>query len=54
MKTNMKKENIHIKGPNPNNYVTFNNEEAGWRIISINSDGTIKIMRTESIGTNDI
>ena len=39
------------KGANPNNYVTFNNEEAGWRIISINSDGTIKIMRTESIGT---
>ena len=38
------------KGANPNNYVTFNNEEAGWRIISINSDGTIKIMRTESIG----
>ena len=26
------------KGANPNNYVTFNNEEAGWRIISINSD----------------
>ena len=33
------------KGANPNNYVTFNNETAGWRIISINSDGTIKIMR---------
>ena len=32
------------KGANPNNYVTFNNEEAGWRIISINSDGTIKIL----------
>ena len=38
------------KGANPNNYVTFNNEEAGWRIISISSDGTIKIMRAESIG----
>ena len=38
------------KGANPNNYVTFNNEEAGWRIISINSDGTIKIMRDTSIG----
>ena len=38
------------KGANPNNYVTFNNEEAGWRIISINSDGTIKIMRDASIG----
>ena len=38
------------KGVNPNNYVTFNNEKAGWRIISINSDGTIKIMRDASIG----
>ena len=37
------------KGANPNNYVTFNNEKAGWRIISINSDGTVKIMREESI-----
>ena len=38
------------KGKNPNNYVTFNNETAGWRIISINSDRTIKIMRNASIG----
>ena len=38
------------KGANPNNYVTFNNEKAGWRIISINSDGTIKIMKDASIG----
>ena len=38
------------KGANPNNYVTFNNEEAGWRIISINSDGTIKIMKNAIIG----
>ena len=38
------------KGANPNNYVTFNNEQASWRIVSINSDGTIKIMRSESIG----
>ena len=41
------------KGANPNNYVTFNNEEAGWRIISINSDGTIKIMRNSDINTSD-
>ena len=41
------------KGANPNNYVTFNNEYAGWRIISINSDGTIKIMRTADINTSD-
>ena len=38
------------KGANPNNYVTFNNEQAGWRIVSIEPDGTIKIMRTASIG----
>ena len=37
------------KGQNPNNYITFNNEEAGWRIISVEIDGTIKIMRTASI-----
>ena len=36
-------------GANPNNYVTFNNETAGWRIISVECDGTIKIMRNESI-----
>ena len=37
-------------GGNPNNYITFNGEDAGWRIISIECDGTIKIMRTASIG----
>ena len=36
------------KGTNPNNYITFNNET--WRIISVENDGTIKIMRNESIG----
>lgn len=36
------------KGANPNNYITFNNET--WRIISISSDGTLKIMRTQNIG----
>ena len=36
------------RGANPNNYITFNNEI--WRIISIESDGTIKIMREASIG----
>ena len=39
------------RGRNPNNYITFNDEKAGWRIISIECDGTIKIMRNESIGT---
>ena len=38
------------KGANPNNYVAFNNEKVFWRIISINSDGTIKIMKDASIG----
>lgn len=38
------------KGKNVNNYVTFNNEKAGWRIISIENDGTIKIIRNSSIG----
>ena len=37
-------------GANPNNYITFNNEQAGWRIISVECDGTIKIMKTEDIG----
>ena len=39
------------KGASPNNYITFNNET--WRIISVISvenDGTIKIIRNESIG----
>ena len=35
------------KGATPNNYITFNNEM--WRIISINVDGSIKIMRNESL-----
>ena len=36
------------KGANPNNYITFNNEQ--WRIISLEKDGTMKIMRVASIG----
>ena len=36
-------------GANPNNYVTFNGETAGWRIISVGCDGTIKIVRAISI-----
>ena len=36
------------KGTNPNNYITFNNEM--WRIISVEPDGSLKIMRNESIG----
>ena len=37
-----------FKGANPNNYIRFNNEL--WRIISVECDGTIKIMRNDSIG----
>ena len=41
-------ENRYIyKGKNPNNYITFNNQS--WRIISIESDKTIKIMKNTSI-----
>ena len=36
-------------GGNPNNYITFNNETAGWRIISVECDGRIKIMRIDII-----
>ena len=36
------------KGANPNNYITFNNEE--WRIISVEADGTLKIIKNASIG----
>ncbi len=35
------------KGANPNNYITFNNEM--WRIISVEEDGSIKILRNESV-----
>ena len=40
------------KGANPNNYITFNNEEAGWRIISIENDGTIKIIKGKILQNN--
>ena len=33
------------RGTNPNNYIIFNNEI--WRIVSVESDGTIKIMKNE-------
>lgn len=37
------------KGANPSNYITYNNEV--WRIISVETDGTLKIMKNENIGT---
>ena len=36
------------KGANPDNYIIFNDEI--WRIISINADGTIKIIKSQSNG----
>ena len=36
------------KGKSPNNYLLFNNEI--WRIISRESDGSLKIVKNESIG----
>ena len=39
-----------FKGGNPNNYITFNGEDAGWRIISIEPDKTIKIRKIDNIG----
>ena len=35
------------KGANPNNYIKFNNEL--WRILSLESDNTLKIIRSSSI-----
>lgn len=35
-----------FKGANPKNYIKFNDEL--WRVISLESDGTIKIIRSES------
>ena len=40
-------------GGNPNNYITFNGEKAGWRIISVECDGSIKIMKTADINTSN-
>ena len=37
------------KGANPNNYITFNNET--WRILAVETDGTLKIMKKDNIGS---
>lgn len=50
--------NYRYYGLNPNNYVTFNGEDAGWRIIGVFNvdDGTgkiekrFKLIRTNAIG----
>lgn len=38
-----------FKGGNPNNYLTLNGET--WRIMSIEADNTLKIIKEDSIGT---
>ena len=40
-------------GANPNNYITFNNEQAGWRILSVECDGRIKIQKNQDINSNN-
>ena len=50
--------NIRYYGANPNNYVTFNGESAGWRIIGVfdtedengNVSKRVKLIRATSIG----
>lgn len=39
------------KGKSPNNYITFNDEVAGWRILSVENDGTLKIMYDNYAGS---
>ncbi|MBR3199152.1 MAG: hypothetical protein IKG27_03960 [Bacilli bacterium] len=38
------------KGASPDNYLSLNNET--WRIVSIESDNTLKIIREDSLGNN--
>lgn len=40
---------IRYQGNCPNNFVTFNDERAGWRILGI-IDGKVKLLRNEKIG----
>jgi len=46
--------NLRYYGKTPKNYVTFNNEKAGWRIlgvITVDGEKKLKLVRNESIGT---
>ena len=40
---------LRYRGSNPNNYVTFNDEVAGWRIVGV-FDGRVKLVRKDSLG----
>ena len=42
----------YYRGKDVDNYVKFGEDETLWRIIKINGDGTIKIMRTAGIDNN--
>ena len=39
--------NYYFKGEDPNNYIRFNGEL--WRVMTVNSDGTVKIMKAKAI-----
>ena len=41
-------------GADPDNYITFNGEEAGWRILSVEADGTLKIMRNTALSDSPV
>lgn len=43
-------ERYFYKGANPNNYITFNNET--WRILSVEPDKTLKIVKNEVLTQN--
>ncbi len=50
---NLKQTEYRYAGKNPNNYVTFNGEEAGWRMIGLvnTPEGQrLKLVRANSIG----
>ena len=42
-----------FKGATPNNYIKFNGDEI-WRIVAVESDGTLKIIRDEKLATNQV
>ena len=48
--TNNSQPSYYYKGEVENNYVSFNNEL--WRIIRINEDGSIRIIKDENVGVD--
>ena len=41
---------LRYRGSNPDNYVTFNGEEAGWRIVGV-FDGRVKLVKLKAFNT---